>query len=95
MAAWSWAVVAGCRQAVPEGADAGPVLRLTTARIRGFDPAHAADEASLLAAGRIYEGLLQYAYWERPYRVEPLLAAAMRLAVDTAVPDGESALPSW
>ena len=77
LAAWSWAVVAGCRQAVPEGADAGPVLRLTTARIRGFDPAHAADEASLLAAGRVYEGLLQYAYWERPYRVEPLLAAAM------------------
>ncbi len=70
-------MVAGCRQAVPEGADEGPVLHLTTARIRGFDPAHAADEASLLAAGRIYEGLLQYAYWERPYRVEPLLAAAM------------------
>ena len=52
-------------------------MRLTTARIRGFDPAHAGDQASVVATGRIYEGLLQYAYWDRPYRVEPLLAAAM------------------
>lgn len=54
-----------------------PALRLTTARIRGFDPAHAGDQASVQATGRIYEGLLQYAYWDRPYRVEPLLAAAL------------------
>ncbi len=59
----------------PEGA--GGVLRRTTARFGGFDPAKAGDEASMVAAGRIYEGLLQYAYWDRPYRVEPLLAAAM------------------
>ena len=52
-------------------------MRMTTARIRGFDPAHAVDQASILAVGKIYEGLLQYAYWDRPYRVEPLLAAAM------------------
>lgn len=50
---------------------------MTTARIRGFDPAHAADQASILAVGKIYEGLLQYAYWDRPYRVEPLLAASL------------------
>lgn len=54
-----------------------PTLRQTTARIRGFDPAHAGDQASIQAAGKIYEGLLQYSYWDRPYRVEPLLAAAM------------------
>ncbi len=68
---------AGCGPAASPKADDVPTLRLTTARIRGFDPAHAADEASLLAAGRIYEGLLQYTYWDRPYRVEPLLAAEM------------------
>ena len=68
----------GCGPApVASNADAGPTLRLVTARIRGFDPALASDEASLLATGRIYEGLLQYAYWDRPYRVEPLLAAAL------------------
>lgn len=52
-------------------------LRLTTSRIGGFDPAHAMDEATVRATGRLYEGLLQYAYRERPYRLEPLLAAAM------------------
>lgn len=48
-----------------------------TARIRSFDPARAADVASAQAVGRIYEGLLQYAYLDRPYRVEPLLAEAL------------------
>ena len=33
--------------------------------------------ASSLAIGKIYEGLLQYAYLDRPYRVEPLLAEAL------------------
>jgi oligopeptide transport system substrate-binding protein len=70
-------VAAGCgRQGEGPAAD-GDVLRLTTARFGGFDPAHASDQASVVATGRIYEGLLQYAYGDRPYRVEPLLAAAM------------------
>ena len=68
---------AGCGRLLGPEPDDVPTLRLTTARIRGFDPAHAADEASIRATGRIYEGLLQYAYWDRPYRVEPLLAAGM------------------
>ena len=37
----------------------------------------AGDVASALAIGRIYEGLLQYSYLERPYRVEPCLAEKM------------------
>ena len=68
---------AGCGNSPAPGADEVPTLRLTTARIRGFDPAHAGDQASIQAAGKVYEGLLQYAYWDRPYRVEPLLAAAL------------------
>ena len=67
----------GCGKAEAPFSDDVPTLRMTTERIRGFDPAHAADQASILAAGKVYEGLLQYAYWDRPYRVEPLLAAAM------------------
>jgi oligopeptide transport system substrate-binding protein len=70
------ALFSGCGPSAATGPDAVPTLRLTTARIRGFDPAHADDQAAVLATGRIYEGLLQYSYWERPYRVEPLLAAA-------------------
>lgn len=70
-------LVGGCGPSARPPPAAEPALRLTTTRIRGFDPAHAADEASIRAAGLVYEGLLQYAYWERPYRVEPLLAAAL------------------
>lgn len=75
---------AGCGRPVPQAVERVPILRQTTARIRGFDPAHASDQASILATGRIYEGLLQYAYWDRPYRVEPLLAASL----PTVSPDG-------
>ncbi len=42
--------------------------------IRGLDPAAVSDVPSILAIARVYEGLLQYSYLERPYRVEPLLA---------------------
>lgn len=52
-------------------------LRLDTSRIRGFDPVRAGDVASAMAIARIYETLLQYSYLDRPYRLEPLLAAAM------------------
>lgn len=53
------------------------VLYGQTARIKGFDPARAGDVASSSVIGRIYEGLLEYAYLERPYRLQPLLAEAM------------------
>ncbi len=69
--------VGGCKKAETLFREDVPTLRLTTDRIRGFDPAHAGDQASILAVGKVYEGLLQYAYWDRPYRVEPLLAASM------------------
>jgi len=48
-----------------------------TERIRGFDPVKAGDVASAVAISRVYEGLVQYSYLERPYRVEPLLAEEM------------------
>lgn len=67
----------GCGRPPAEAPAEIPSMLLTTARIRGFDPAHAGDQASIQAAGKIYEGLLQYAYWDRPYRLEPLLAEAM------------------
>ncbi len=53
------------------------VLYGQTARIKGFDPAKASDVASSSVIGRIYEGLLEYSYLDRPYRVQPMLAAAM------------------
>ncbi len=46
-------------------------------RICGFDPVRVVDVASILAIGKMYEGLYQVAYEARPYRVEPCLAAAL------------------
>jgi ABC-type transport system substrate-binding protein len=48
-----------------------------TSRIRGLDPATSGEVSSSVASAQIYEGLLQYSYLERPYKLEPLLAEAM------------------
>ncbi|MFA6174690.1 MAG: ABC transporter substrate-binding protein [Kiritimatiellales bacterium] len=53
------------------------VLYGQTPRIKGFDPARSGDVASSAMIGRMYEGLLEYSYLDRPYRVQPMLAAAM------------------
>ncbi|TAN36980.1 MAG: hypothetical protein EPN23_07025 [Verrucomicrobia bacterium] len=53
------------------------VMYSETSRIRSMDPALTTDVSSALAVAKIYETLLQYAYLDRPYHVEPLLAAAM------------------
>lgn len=48
-----------------------------TARVRGFDPLKAGDIPTINAVTKVYEGLYQYAYLDRPYRVEPNLAEGM------------------
>lgn len=48
-----------------------------TSRIRGLDPATSGEVSSSMAIARVYEGLLQYSYLERPYKLEPLLAESM------------------
>lgn len=48
-----------------------------TGPIAGFDPAKASDVYSVMAIARIYESLVQYAYLDRPYRIEPCLASGM------------------
>lgn len=53
------------------------VIYSQTTRIRGLDPATAGEVSSSMAIARIYEGLLQYDYLARPYKVVPALAAAM------------------
>ena len=64
-----------------------PVLGLTvrgeavfyseTKRFSGFDPAKAMDLPSKHAVSKMYEGLVQYSYLARPYRIEPCLAEAL------------------
>ncbi|MFH0880157.1 MAG: ABC transporter substrate-binding protein [Lentisphaerota bacterium] len=72
-------LVAGCgRSSLDKPSPGGErVLHETASRIRGFDPARAGDVATSLAVSKIYEGLLQYDYLARPYRVIPLLAEEM------------------
>lgn len=60
-----------------EGAPGEMVYFGETSKIRGFDPVKAGDVSSALAASKVFEGLLQYSYLDRPYRVEPLLAESM------------------
>ncbi|HSR88730.1 MAG TPA: ABC transporter substrate-binding protein, partial [Pontiella sp.] len=49
----------------------------STSRIRGLDPGISGEVSSSLAISRLYEGLLQYDYLARPYKVIPLLAESM------------------
>jgi oligopeptide transport system substrate-binding protein len=69
----------GCGDGDPKSASGKPetVAYSRTDRIRGLDPASAGEVSSSLAIARIYEGLLQYDYLARPYKVVPLLAESM------------------
>ena len=53
------------------------VLYSVGADFKGFDPADSGDVVSAAMVSRVYEGLLEYAYLDRPYRAEPRLAAAL------------------
>ena len=44
---------------------------------KGFDPVDCGDVESATQVSRVYEGLLEYAYLERPYRAIPRLAESM------------------
>ncbi len=71
-------VLSGCKPASLSGSHAKEsVYYSPAARIKGFDPVLTGDVASILAMSKVYEGLFQYAYLERPYRLIPLLAEAM------------------
>ena len=54
------------------------ILRLALRRpVKTIDPAFVSDFYSMSMAARVYEGLYQYHYLDRPYRIEPALAAEM------------------
>ncbi len=73
----------GCGGAERPESENGEVVSYgQTSRIRGLDPAVSGEVSSSLAISRIYEGLLQYDYRARPYKVIPLLAEAMPVISD-------------
>lgn len=54
------------------------VLELNvSAKVKGLDPVNAGDTYSSGEIARVYEGLLQYHYLARPFKLEPNLAEAM------------------
>lgn len=58
--------------------DQGKVFRpVSIAKIRGLDPIYAEDRYASNEVMRVYEGLLTYHPFKRPYELEPLLAAEM------------------
>ena len=63
--------------AFPAGAADEATIFSQTSRIRGLDPAVSGEVSSSMAIARIYEGLLEYDYLARPYKVVPLLAESM------------------
>jgi len=68
----------GKKEGETKKANKGMVFyRSLPAKVKGFDTAQASDVVSNLVISQIYEPLLQYAYLERPYKVEPCLAAEM------------------
>ena len=82
LCAWLGSASSPARAAAPpppkQSASANEIIYYgVTGRIRGFDPVTAGDVASSLAIARVYEGLLQYSYLDRPYRLEPCLAEAL------------------
>ncbi len=70
-------LMGGCGRLDETAAQRANTLYITTSRIRGFDPAKVGDVPSALAIQRVYEGLVQISYLDRPYHLEPLLASAM------------------
>jgi oligopeptide transport system substrate-binding protein len=77
LACLTFVLLQGCGPTKDEQPADEMVLHGTTSRIRGFDPVKAGDVASSLVISKVYEGLLQYSYLERPYKVEPLLAESL------------------
>lgn len=75
VAVLSLSIFASCTHRVEEK---GMVLNLaTTAKLKGLDPAQAQDLYSSTEIMRVYEGLLQFHPYKRPYVLEPLLAEEM------------------
>ena len=71
-------LLAGCGDfRRPDNNGSEEVSYSQTSRIRGLDPAVSGEVSSSLAISRLYEGLLQYDYLARPYKLIPALAEAM------------------
>ncbi len=76
LAAPAWALEKSSAR-LDAGGVTGMVYCGATDRIRGFDPVQSSDVPSAHAIYKVYEGLYEYEYLARPYRVRPVLADGM------------------
>ncbi len=65
---------AGCTRRDGNGVDSRTLRLVSAGKVRTTDPIHADDLYSIEQASQVYEGLLEYDYLKRPYRIAPLLA---------------------
>ena len=63
----------------------GTTFYTESLRITGFDPVDTLDVATSKAVSRIYEGLLQFSYLERPYKLVPSLAVDLPVVSDNGL----------
>ena len=71
-------LISGLLACTPRSEETEKTLKLvTTAKVKGMDPIHSNDAASMREISKIYEGLLEYHYLVRPYILVPNLARAM------------------
>jgi len=71
-------LAAGCGQPLNPGAKPGEMVYYSEGGdIKGFDPVKASDVDTALQVCKIYEGLLEYDYLYRPYRLVPNLAESL------------------
>jgi ABC-type transport system substrate-binding protein len=68
----------GCGSSTAPGGKPGEMVYYAEGGdIKGFDPVRASDVDTALAVYKIYEGLVEYDYLYRPYRVVPVLAESL------------------
>ena len=68
----------GCGPSAAPGGKPGEMVYYSEGGdIKGFDPAKASDVDTALAVYKVYEGLVEYDYLCRPYRVVPILAESL------------------
>lgn len=68
----------GCGSSTAPGGKPGEMVYYAEGGdIKGFDPVRASDVDSALAIYKIFEGLVEYDYLYRPYRVVPVLTESL------------------
>lgn len=70
-------LITGCEKSSPKGEQQSVIHHRLRDKVQTLDPAEVGDTVTHAVAGDIFECLYDFDYTQRPYRMIPLLAAAM------------------